>query len=301
MDRDEDRPPAPRAGAGHRRLCGFRRGQGLEDQGGPSGRQPELPVRGRGGEPEGEARNLHPRVQEGERCRSLSLRDRGPQAGFRRPGELHDVRPHLPDRPRPVRQRRPVQRFRGQRHGEGEPRRAVRPPRRRPPGGHRPPGLHRRPGRDGPVEHAAAGRQRPPRLLPRLRLLGLLPHRPALRLQRTVPGDGREGPREGHQGHPGRGDEPLQHRALVDAGHAVQGLGPYERPVRELQPPDGPGPGPERFQGGPRHHGGRLVRAEHAGHEPGQSLHAEILPAVGRVVDRVFRPGRLPRGHLVLQ
>ena len=49
-------------------------------------------------------------------------------------------------------------------------------------------------GRDGPVEHAAAGRQRPPRFLPRLRLLGLLSHRPALRFQRAVPGDGHEGP-----------------------------------------------------------------------------------------------------------
>ena len=59
--------------------------------------------------------------------------------------------------------------------------------------------------------------------------------------------------------------------------------------------------GSQRFALRPRPAGERLVRAVDARHEPRQSLRAAIFQAMGRVVDRVCRPGRVPRRHLPLQ
>ena len=64
--------------------------------------------------------------------------------------------------------------------------RALRPPRGRPAGDDRPPGLHRRAGRHGRMAHAAVAGRRTRRFVPRLRLRRLLPHRPPVRLERTV-------------------------------------------------------------------------------------------------------------------
>ena len=44
-----------------------------------------------------------------------------------------------------------------------------------------------------------------------------------------------------------------------------------------------------------------MVRPLDARHEPRQSLCAALLPAVGRLVDRIRRPGRIPRRYLPLQ
>ena len=151
------------------------------------------------------------------------------------------------------------------------------------------------------MAHAAVAGRRTRRFVPRLRLRRLLPHRPPVRLERTVSGVRRQSPRARAEGDYGHRHQPLRHGPLVDERPTFQGL---DTPVPRIHRDERlllDEHGSQRFALRPRPAGERLVRAVDARHEPRQSLRAAIFQAMGRVVDRVCRPGRVPRRHLPLQ
>ena len=191
MGGNENQPAADGAGPGHRLLRGVHPRQGPFREVCPQGRQPQLPLRGCGCGAIGHPRHLLPGLFERRAVFLLSLPDRG--AGIRQcpAGKLFNGRYDLPHHAGPLCPFRGAgKRLRGwfagalggsRAAGQGGPEGCRSPARRQSAGHHRPPGLHRGPGRYGHLVHPASFGQPAPRVLPRLCLCRLLPHRPPLR------------------------------------------------------------------------------------------------------------------------
>ena len=151
------------------------------------------------------------------------------------------------------------------------------------------------------MEHAAAARRRAPRIVSRICLRRLLPYRSAFRVERAVPYVRRGEPPPRPEGDNGYRHEPLRQRPLVDARHALRGLGTPFPAIYAHQQPLLHQYGPQRLTERSRDTGERLVRPLDARHEPRQPIPAAILQAMGRMVDRICRSGRSACGHLSLQ
>ena len=123
---------------------------------------------------------------------------------------------------------------------------------------------------------------------------------PRFGTQRGLPPHGGRRARQGHRRDPGRGAQPHRLRALVDARHARARLDRLRRQVRADAARAHHRERPVRVARGREDLHRRLVRPEHARHEPAQSVPGHVPDPERDLVDRVRRPVGPARGHLGL-